>query len=733
MINDAIASLLDLLATAAYSYIFVPIMKLLDFAQFIFYKFAGLDTIYYNNQAVEGDILLALLSDDVILNVFYSLCLISLILFIIMLIIANVRAELDVSGKAGRKTIFKGAAQNFFTLLLVPVFLVAGITLGNALLKSINIATSTDNAELLSARVFSLATHNANRARDKDSDFYNIYIKNAGTGSSTKNNNFGFFIEGAGSATGLEMSAADLIDQAFTSGMAIPEQGGGANFIDANGDVIEFSTVIYDENGNEHTAVFNIYDTELVSIYYDLTGFDFLIGIIAGIYLLQTFFLIAMGLVKRIFSVVVYFMIFPLILSTSPLNGEAMYSKGYGKWRQAVIGEVTSAYTAIVVVNLYFVLVGLLGNLDLFSTLDSTISISSTLGTALPSWMLTGGILNKFTELFIILAGSTFIKGLIGDISKLFGLGDALATGRATVKETMATAASIVGKGVGVVTGAKSAAIAAPGVAIGAGQAVVKHAKNIGNYSKDVSEYGLKRASGRLMEKGKEINKEFVDKRLAKPIKEVAGAADNALFNGGIKNSFGTLAKTTAEGLKELSPMKTLKDLRADTRTSEDKDKDALDKMAKRKAKEEKKAEKAAEVAKMREEASRGVLKAGESNNAVVEPINTNINNNVTNNTVINEGDSTINNQNSSGAGEKIVGEISKMNAKMPFAENDTDTSSVVAVNPGRSAKFKELASRASKTESAFDEVDKSLAEILSSEKETLKAIKKTADKLKKK
>lgn len=109
---------------------------LIDFIKRIFFKLCGLDTVTIDGE--QKDLVTSLVQSNTIHRVFLTVFLIGVILLTVFLIIALIRANYQSNEKKSRGTIFTKAGQSFLIMLLIPFLLVAGMTLVNTIMASIN-------------------------------------------------------------------------------------------------------------------------------------------------------------------------------------------------------------------------------------------------------------------------------------------------------------------------------------------------------------------------------------------------------------------------------------------------------------------------------------------------------------------------------------------------------------------------------------------------------------------
>lgn len=113
------------------------ICYIIDFIKDIFYMLAGIEPV--NIDGEESDLLTNFLLSDAVKKAFLLVLLISIALLIIFVIIAIIRSEYANGENKKSKTLILGKAfQSFLIFLLVPFILIAGITLSNTVVKSVN-------------------------------------------------------------------------------------------------------------------------------------------------------------------------------------------------------------------------------------------------------------------------------------------------------------------------------------------------------------------------------------------------------------------------------------------------------------------------------------------------------------------------------------------------------------------------------------------------------------------
>ena len=110
--------------------------SLIDFIKRIFFKLCGLDTVLIDGK--ESDLVSSLIQSNTIHRVFLTIMLIGVILLTIFVIIALIRVNYQGNERKTRGAIISKAGQSFLIFLLIPFLLLAGMSLVNVIMASIN-------------------------------------------------------------------------------------------------------------------------------------------------------------------------------------------------------------------------------------------------------------------------------------------------------------------------------------------------------------------------------------------------------------------------------------------------------------------------------------------------------------------------------------------------------------------------------------------------------------------
>ena len=515
VIGDLINGAFGWLWRLFYAIFVLAIGRICDICQLLFRKFAGLDTVRYANKQTDGDIVMALINDKSVQNVFWAMLVLAVLLLLITTFVATIKTEFNKDGKNSKKPVFQGAIRAIANFVLVPIITMFGMFMGNALLKAIDGATSVSNRTSLSSQIFLVGAYNANRARSYCNITYktngqleSVVYTNEGSGSNiqsfgkilvggetTNTNagtaNFGIFYDNVTAG----YTAADKIDDAFSSNLTLTQND--LSSLNASQRSLDYSAQRFYYGGwffddiatageygttSKPSITFSIYNISLVYYYYNLApiAFDYISSTFSLIVCAYVYITTILGLIKRLFMMVTLFVISPPITALYPLDG----GKALGNWRSAFISETLAAYSTVVVMNVFQMLLPLIMKIQLFSRSD--------LG---KNWLLDalllGGVsidfMNRIGVMLIILGALTFFKSATGTISKMLGIGDATSAGSDAVKNiTRNTARAVAGVGAAVGAGAI--------IGKGIGKAVKGTVHSASAFKNDINKNGLKHA-----------------------------------------------------------------------------------------------------------------------------------------------------------------------------------------------------------------------------------------------
>lgn len=533
-----------------YHLLVIPVFTLMDGIQLMFRKFAGLDTYKINGSVQSGDIVLTLINNPTVQNVFWSLIILAVVLLIITTIVALIRAQTQTSADKDRKSnnqIFVSSLKALVNFFMVPVVAILGIFMGNALLKSLDKATSGENNIRMSAMVFTTCAYESNRARLSETFAHDLAVDHV--------NNMGVL-------NGTTEEIADVVDQAFKNGTTFTatsfdiSKNASNLFSEKVGDYFYLVTFTLWSAGTAYIprTQFSVYDMWQVFYYYDLVSFNYLFFLIAGFFVCWVLLSTSIGLVKRMFKLIILLVISPPIAALMPIdNGVAL-----GKWRKQFIGSTLSAYATVVALNLTLMLLGPISQIDFFYYSEIYTGLIPTAFNQVAQLLILCGALYFFKDITKVLsemvgAENAYEDGgkVTQDIAKKVSTGALVAAGLAGAVPAKAAAKKLLQAGLG-----KKAKLTDANKNLEDAKSNYDKVKNLGNNNKKKIEAKNKleeaKQAQESAQKDYDKNQESVKsyEKLAKDRLDVARDNFASLATNGMSDSFAGIPKKlgTASG-----------------------------------------------------------------------------------------------------------------------------------------------------------------------------------------
>lgn len=366
--------ILGALGTVLYP-LFGVIFVAIDVLQGIFGAFAGVDSIEYNGETItsgntgaetDTGIVYYLLTSDVVMNMFFSMLALACILLLIFLTMAFIRNVYAAKPKSW-KEIVGSAIKGIGNFVIIPVACLLGIWLGNIVLQAVNGATASGGSMSISRQLFVCSAYNANKIRNGD------YSITDAEGNISVDAIVSFCSEYDIVVDTTQTDPeyyANCIDQAY---------GAGAPFI----------------------AWWSVDD------WYSLFNINYLILGAGGIFILYVLGAISFGMVKRLFTLIILFIISPIMCSMYPIDDGA----AAGNWRKRFLSQTISAYGAVAGMNLFFAITPIIQGISLPGIVASSLDVIG------------------LTPLLLVIAGLYMVKDFIDLVSNLIGAENAYSSG----------------------------------------------------------------------------------------------------------------------------------------------------------------------------------------------------------------------------------------------------------------------------------------------------------------
>lgn len=424
------------------------ILGLIDYVQILFKLLAGLKVddmrlSLSDTKSKDGDLLLQLLLNDSIKNVFLSMCIVGIFLLVITTIFQIIKVEYTTEGaKNAKGPILNKAFKGLCNMIMIPALCICGVFIGNQVLDLLDTATKSDSEATISGQLFVAAASDA---------FY-------------KKNDITVWIPSAKLDVAVVALGLQIFQITWNSVIQAWEIDGDGNI--AGGEVEGYDDGGFDKTPAERAQIesnfssrsngCDFYHLSSVSLYYDYSRINYLLLIFGGCILIKTLYLTCFGMIVRLYQCGMLFIISPAVIGMTPIN-----EGGLGKWRSDFIGSTISAYGVVLAMNIYLILVKILLSIKFsFTSYDD--------------YFLGASLMEGLLKCIIVIGGALYIEKFSGQIGGYFGAKDALAQGKDMEKGVKDQAKKAISTGVTVAMMATGAGGAAVGAAKGLAGAMAK-------------------------------------------------------------------------------------------------------------------------------------------------------------------------------------------------------------------------------------------------------------------
>ncbi len=523
-------------------FIYTAIASVLDALQLVFRKLAGLDVFYVNKEPIQNtdpvlEFIMGILgigenapAYSALTTTFWSLVIFGAIVLVLTTMFAIIKSHYNEdSGKTNPVTYIYTAIKSVLTFAIVPVVVIAGFWLSTFLLRTLDSITSGTNSveqveglfgsssgykdkfesytnnrgdevygrydifgfgaassnETFSGLIFKVAGYDANRLRRGGYNYKHGSESYPSLGDGKRDGwyyDFGVFGKNIPAGQDGQEWVAQQFDYAFANNIQLQKAVSLNSVSDPGLAAISIATRDPFYALNTYVWSFSKYNVGLVYNYYDLWAFNFIIAFGAVIVIFGLAVSIVLGLITRIIKSAALFLIYPALLGLAPLDDFG----GFKNWRKEFMQQMLMAFGAIVGMNLFFLLLPFLNNIQFFN---------------IPP-------MDYIMNILIVIAGLSMVKAFIGFLSGLIGGADAVKTGddsKAGIKE-------VGGKAIG-------GALAAANVAMKVG----KFIPGVGMVA-GVAEKGIRIARAKI-KANKEMNKANMEGGYASAL-ETAGQSN---------------------------------------------------------------------------------------------------------------------------------------------------------------------------------------------------------------
>ena len=387
---------------------FSVIFVLINLIENIFYAFAGIGEVNVGGYSVfgihstgetvgidEGGLVYYLLQSNLVQNLLLSMLVLALLLIVIFTTLAILKNMYSAKPKKWQE-IISDAIKGLGMFIIIPVLCLLGVYLGNYLLQAINQATNPTGTSSMSGMLFKVSAYNANYIR-LDENF---------TESDWE--------------TYKAIHIIFNLDKEFESAF-------GEKVTDENGNLKkEYYASLIDELYAKYPSL--TYSQVTVGYCYSLSQFNYLLMVGGGAFMLYVLCALSFGMVKRLFMILILFIISPVMCSLYPIKGDGPAKSVTGD----MVKQVISAYGAVAGMNLMFALLPVVQNISIPGVPDIL------------------GIL----PLLYTIAGLYLVNDIIGLLSNYIGADNAYASGKSLMGSVKGRASKMVGGALKVSAGA---------------------------------------------------------------------------------------------------------------------------------------------------------------------------------------------------------------------------------------------------------------------------------------
>ena len=426
-------------------WVFCLIGSLADMVQALFRAFCGLGNSAILAGNPTDDVYFMFMSPQVI-NVLISMGVLALLLLIITTAIAVVKTEFvgfsEKGGNSKSKVVGTSlkALANIIVVPLCCIFAVVGV---NAILRAVDSITSGGTQTSLSRQVFVSTAYDGNKCRytgeDEPTCSTSNYAALLRAGVNTFGLKFDNYVNISGGSNGetLAEEYAYVIDYLFLNNIEfsdkyIKDMQSNPELLGIYKDILtekQLETLVNGEQLGGYTYIvapqgasfglseskiknatsFDYTNKGLVRVFYDLKEFNIVIGLLAIIMVAFNLFTMILTIIKRMFELVILFVVSPPIVAITPIDG----GNALKQWRQTFVSSLLSLFGPIIAINLIFIILPLVYNIDFLGSSGLKAAITFQ-GKGLKG-------LESLSKILITCAAVSYVKDLSGTLAKILG------------------------------------------------------------------------------------------------------------------------------------------------------------------------------------------------------------------------------------------------------------------------------------------------------------------------
>ena len=525
IIEHLIVPLIQLIITVVvevfrycFSAVFYEISKfllgLVDFVEVLFRSLAGLPPAPGATGAISfnggGDLLLQMIRSQEVIQTLMATAVVGVFLLIITTIFQMIKVEYTTEGANNSKSgIIGKSLKSLCNMIIIPLLVIFGVFIGNQVLDLIDTATGGGSTTRISGTLWVTAASSA--MTTKFSEEINKYIKDDGATIAALQNedSSGAGLLPLGVSLAMGKGFIYPIQTLFSEGKIQTAPHIDNYFSNDAGVETKFS---------ENQEGFRYYKLGDVVKYYDPFEVNYLVLIFGACIIIKCLYHACFGLIDRLYRCTALFIVMPMVVGMTPVKDSL------GSWRQNFISRALSAYGTVISLNLFFIIVRVMLNIDISITGEYA------------NWIFPVSFMTGLIRSIMVIVGCLMIEKLAGDMGNYFGGGNAMAEGKGLAKEAtagLAKAAMVAGGvamgGVGIASKIGKGISSNVGGLVGGAKAKITgtgtFASGFANKKQDIKDHGL--IGGTV---GKTKFGQAVGSTVHKAKKGIATVATNGIF-----------------------------------------------------------------------------------------------------------------------------------------------------------------------------------------------------------
>ncbi|MDE6059364.1 MAG: hypothetical protein K2G44_04905 [Clostridia bacterium] len=352
--------------------------KFLDTVFTLFKVLVGIEKVEVNGE--EGSLMDVFLSSNVITKAFLMVFLVSIVIAAAAVIVAIIKNIVNLKG-GERKSQVSIAGRGVFALfntLVMALVMVIGISFADGILVQVYNATVENEDVSLSVRIFDMCVESTYVYDEENQIVSWEYEYDSDGNIVSKRQVISYDYKYEPSENG------DYLCQTDEDGnKRYVYVGKGGDYIRVmeggyyRDEKQNIQKSIYDLNFDTQTVddVFGVHKKDWLGLFEQsdagyksgrepivyLDSFNIFLAYLTMVIILVALVWSMLGLVKRIYDLVILFIALPLVSATIPLDDGARFKA----WRDAVVSKVVLAYGAVIAINVFILMIGPITSLSL--------------------------------------------------------------------------------------------------------------------------------------------------------------------------------------------------------------------------------------------------------------------------------------------------------------------------------------------------------------------------------